>query len=696
MTKKYLILIFLLSLVVEIFPQAMKTRKWRRTEVDSLNNALLLYDEGNYLLALPIFDNLYNHHPSENFLKYSYGKCALYRSDKYDVALKMLEEVYEKNKKIADIDFDLARAYHYNYQFDKADEKVNNYLNQKRLNPESKAKAQLLKKYIQNAKYFYATPTKAIVKNIGTPINTIDDEYVPVISADEATMIYTYRGRKSIGGRQNAFLQPDSLGIFYEDVYIAEKTLNQWADPQPLGGINTNAHDAAIALSNDGTMLFIYKDDGITHGDIFISHNIGYNQYTPPVKLKGLVNTFSWEGSCSLSADGRTLYFSSEKPGGFGGKDIYKATMLPDSTWGNIVNLGDSINTPYDEDAPFIHPDGTTLYYSSKGKNSIGDYDIFVAYMNVQDSTFKHTENLGYPINTPGDDIYFVLSANGEHGYYSSGRPDGIGLKDIYMIETNFEKKPLTMLVSGKVFYNDKPTASTISVYIIDNGVEKLYYQTKSFADNGKYLFTLPAGHDFKINCVYSTDINQAVNISTKNLTAYSEKKQDFYLSTISNTVAPVTNTTVPTNTVAITEKTTAPTPTNNIVPNQPKKSDCNIKVDESKLNAMQKKVLKYAMQYCDISAEGLEFRVQVAAYKHPKNYKAPYLKGLGKLEKLILNDGVTRITIGGKFKSLGAAFKHNIKVIKAGQKDAFVTAIYKGKRVYLEDLVKLGIFPQN
>lgn len=664
----YTILLFIF--ITDSVAQTMKTKKWRRTEVDSLNQALLMYDEGNYLLAYPIIEQIYNHHPKEVYLKYVLGKLSLTRSDKYDLALKLLEESYAANPKIQNIHYDIAKAYHYNYQFDKAEEHINIFLSQKKISPEDKTNALLLKNYIQNAKVIYSKPTSAKVNNIGKPINSEWDEYVPVITTDEATMIFTYRGEKSKGGRQNAALLPDSNGIFFEDVFISEKVLNQWTEPKSIETINTNSHDAAIAISPDGFMLFIYKDDGITHGDIFVSYALGNNEFTPPQKLKGEVNSYSWEGSCSITPDGTTLYFSSERPGGYGGKDLYKATLRPDSSWGNITNLGSAINTPYDEDAPFIHPDGITLYFSSKGHNSMGDYDIFVSKMNPNDSAFQQPENLGYPINTPADDIYFVLSASGEHGYYSSARPNGVGLKDIYLIETNFEKKPVSMLVYGSVFLDKNKTDSKITTYILKNGKEEIYSQTKTTKENGKYLINLPAGYNFKIKCQLLSDSTQSqiYLVSTTGLSKYEEKMHLFNFET-----SPTQVTTTPT----ITE--TPPVSTNTI--------------NTENLNPVQKETYEYSKNYGNISTEGLIFKVQIAAYKYPKNYSYDHLKGLGKVETVKLNDGLTRFTIGGDFKTLNEAFEHNLKVIRAGQKDAFVLAIYKGKRVYLSDLKKMNIY---
>lgn len=686
--KKNYIYILIIILTSNTIAQTMKTKKWRKSEVDSLNEALLMYDEGNYTLAYPILEKIYYNHPQEVYLKYVVGKLSLTRSDKYDLALRLLEESYAANPKIDKIHYDLARAYHYNYQFDKAEEHINTFLSQKKLSSEDKTNALNLKNYISNAKIFYSSPTRAKVINIGPPINTEWDEYVPVITTDESMVIYTYRGEKSKGGRQNASLLPDPKGIFYEDVFMSQKKFLKWADPQPIDVINTNSHDAAIALSPDGKTLFIYKDDGITHGDIYVSIALPNNEFSQPQKLKGLVNTYAWEGSCSISADGKTLYFSSERPGGYGGKDIYKATLLPDSTWGNIINLGSGINTPFDEDAPFIHPDGITLYFSSKGHNSMGDYDIFISKMDAKDSSFKQCENLGYPINTPSDDIYFVLNASGERGYYSSARPKGMGMKDIYFIETNFDTKPINMLVYGSVFLDKKNVASTINVYSIKDGKEELYYQTKTFDDNSKYLINLPAGYNFKIECKVNDNYSETFLISTIDLKEYKEKMHLFNFETVPSTVS---------NNSSNTPVTSTPTGSSVIsgtITSSEKKPVTNVSsTDVKNLNPTQKETYEYAKNYGNISAEGLIFRVQIAAYKTPKNYNYTHLKGLGKVEHIQLEDGLTRFTIGGDFNTLDEAFKHNLKVIQAGQKDAFVLAIYKGKRTYLSELVKMGIY---
>ncbi len=658
--------------------QTTNTKKWRKTENDSMQNALLLYEEGNYLLALPIYEKLYAAHPGEEYLKYCYGKCALLRSDKHEVALQLLTQVYEKNSKVSDIEYDLAKANHYNYKFDEALGYVEKALANKRTSPETREAAKQLKTYCINAKEFYTHPTGAQIKNAGTTLNTEYDEFTPVISADESMMVFTYRGKESTGGLQNAFLQPDPNGIYYEDVFQSVKENGEWTTPKPVKSINTNSHDAPIALSADGMHLFSYKDNGDDHGDIYMSTLVN-NEWTAPQKLKGQVNSYSWEGSCSMTANGKYLYFTSERSGGFGGRDIYRATFLADSTWGNVVNLGDSINTALDEDAPFIHPDGVTLFYSSKGKNSMGDYDIFQARMNWMDSTFSSPVNLGYPTNTPDGDRYYVLSANSERGYYASGKSGGVGLQDIYTVYPGYVgKKPSLFVVKGKTTLDQKPVAADITVEVMNNNGKK-FGDFVSNSANGNYLVSLPAGASFKLTYKYKSLPVKTTEINTTSVDGYEEKTVDINFETVPDTAKPVLAVVQPMKKDSVPVAVAKP-----IVPIK--------KETFVATKAIHEKTIKYAELYGTISAEGLVFKVQIAAYKYPKNYVYDHLKGLGTVDNFLL-DGITRITIGGDFQTLGTAWEHCKKVITAGQTDAFVTVLYKGKRVYLEDLEKMGIF---
>ncbi len=652
--KRIYFFVFFSVFCLNMFSQNMKTRKWRPTELDSLQKAQLLFEEGNYVMALPIYQNLQISHPKETYLKYVVGICGLYRSDMHDKSLDFLSEVYGKNKKVSEIEYDLARAYHFNFKFDESMVLIDKYLSNKKLTSKQKENAEQLKNYCLNAKDFVASPVDAKIENIGDILNTTASEYVPVISSDENVMIYTYRGDQSVGGLQNAYNQPDPMGIYYEDVFITHKENNNWVSPASIGeNINTNVHDAAIAISNDGQKLFIYRDNGYDNGDIYLSKLLG-STWSVPEKLFGEVNTYSWEGSCALSADEKILYFSSENFGGLGGKDIYSASLMPDGSWRKIKNLGPTINTPYDDDAPFIHPDGKTLIYSSKGMNSMGGYDIFKSELNLTDSTWSKPQNLGYPINTPDEDIYFVLSADGSRGYYASGKVGGYGLQDIYVVDMPDDfAKPVLAMLKGRVSVDDKPVKSEIIVDIMNTNA--MYNTIFTNSESGNYLCNLHAGNNYKITYKVDGFENQVKELDLTDLKAFVEKTIDINYSTVDTTKK---------DTLLIVQNT---------IPNVTEQE----KIDVG-----------------NSTKEGLIFKVQIAAYNLPKNYSYKHLNGLGSVEKLLLDDGITRFTIGGNFETLNKAKEHCKKVIIAGQTDAFVTAIYQNKRVYLEDLEKLGLIP--
>ncbi|PCH65383.1 MAG: hypothetical protein COC01_09770, partial [Bacteroidetes bacterium] len=384
------------------------------------------FEDKNYLAALPIYLKLFHRYAGVLEYKYKAGICYLFKTDEKHLAVEFLEEMLKKKLVAEDLHFYLGRAYHLNYRFDEGIKYFTKALRQQNITDERKKEIERLIANCKNGKILVEKPLEVKIENIGYPINTKGSEYVPVISADEALLIFTYRGPGCTGGQQNEFGVADPKGTYYEDAYMSYKLGDTWLAPEGIGqNINTTEHNASIALSSDGQKLYIYKDTKDKSGDIFVSELVG-NEWEMPLRLNININTDAWEGSVSLSSDENTLYFTSERPGGLGGKDIYKSTRRDDGIWDEAVNLGPAINTPDDDDAPFIHPDGKNLYFSSKGHSSMGGYDIFLSTLQ-DDGKWSKPENIGYPINTTDDDIYYVVSANGERGYYSSGRTGGYG-----------------------------------------------------------------------------------------------------------------------------------------------------------------------------------------------------------------------------------------------------------------------------
>ncbi len=339
------------------------------------------------------------------------------------------------------LDFYLGEALKYNNEMEEAIryyEKIKRaYLNQtkkvKIVNDEISAKdfIGLIDQLIREAKYgirYLADPTKARVENIGSDVNSEYSDYAPVITGDESVLIFTSRRKGSTGKARDL-----EDNMFYEDIYITEKKRGAWESPKNLGkNINTRYHEASIALSPDGSQLFIYKDENL--GDIYyaVKTGKGRNDWSSPRRIGGDVNSRYREPSVSITDDGKTLYFSSDRPGGYGGLDIYRSEMNDKGQWGEPENLGPQINTAEDEDSPFIHFDRKTLYFSSRGHQSMGGFDIF--YSEFLNDQWTSPRNLGYPINTTGDDVHFVLSANYKTGYYASVKEDTYGEKDIYVV----------------------------------------------------------------------------------------------------------------------------------------------------------------------------------------------------------------------------------------------------------------------
>ena len=455
MKRRFKFLTILLLLIISINSFGQDEEKLSRNEAyDLAEKADLSFEEKNYIDALAEYTRLYNYKPSDLYYKLMMGICLTYDPAQKEKAIEIIEQVKITNPEYNLCNFYLAKAYAVNHEFDKAVNLFNMYLARAEKGDESQMSiAKQMVKNCQNAKEILAdTVYQNVVENIRFPINSQYSEYVPVISADESVMIYTYRGIKSKGAEKIE----TSMGseAYSEDVFISYKENGVWSEPVSIGdNINSENHDAAIALSVDGQTLFVYKTDG--GGDIYVSRLVGQN-WLVPEKLKGDVNKEdSWEGSCSLSANGKILYFASDREGGLGGRDIYMSEIQKDGSWGVAKNLGETVNTTYNDDAPFIHPTNKTLYFSSQGHTSIGGYDIF-SVVTDGNGSFRNVENLGFPINTIDDNRFFVLAADGVTGYYSGAGVNSIGEQDIFKISAGEIEKPVLALLLGKVYFNDE------------------------------------------------------------------------------------------------------------------------------------------------------------------------------------------------------------------------------------------------
>lgn len=506
--------VFVLVLSVPASGQALKSKE---------KEAANYFSSGFYTLALPLYLDLISQKPDDKDYKLKAGICML-NSRKRKESIPYLESVAYSG--VMEGYYYLGQAYHYNNQLDEALKAYLTYKNAASVDECLKSDVDKLIRTTLNARMMMSNPVDVSIQNMGENINSPYSDYVPVISADESVLIFTSRREGSTGGKK------DFDNEYFEDVYIAFKEGDNWTKAMNIGPeINTASHDASIGLSPDGQKLFIYKTNSDAYGgDIYQSHLDG-TMWSTPVKLHKEINSGNWEPSASLSSDGNYLFFASNRPGGYGGRDIYVSKKLPDGEWGMARNMGGIINTKYDEDAPFIHPDGKTLYFSSKGHENMGGFDIFRSELQ-DDGLWTIPENIGYPVNTIDDDIYFVLSAQGKRGYYSSDKEGGLGGQDIYMINIEAEEVPL-MVIKGKILDESlKPVKSII--HVIDSGTKELQGIYASNASSGKYIIILPPGRKYKIIVEAEDHHSLSQDFEVPEVNQYKEVVHNFELKPLS------------------------------------------------------------------------------------------------------------------------------------------------------------------
>jgi outer membrane protein OmpA-like peptidoglycan-associated protein len=291
----------------------------------------------------------------------------------------------------------------------------------------------------RNAKIFKYYPVDVEITNLSENINSEWPEYAPTITADESMMVFTSRRPDNVNPTVAEDLD------YFEDIYISRKVDGKWSYAKNLGPpLNTLYHNASINLAPDGSEMFIYSDeDG---GDIYESfYNKEDQTWSDPKPLKGEVNTEYLENSATVTADGTKLFFTSDRPGGYGGTDIYMAERSKSGAWLNPKNVGPDVNTEYNEDGAFISANGNHLYFSSFGHAGMGDMDIYRAAYNSETEKWEESLNLGYPINSVENDIYFVLTGDERYAYYSSVKGVSKGEQDIYRVDMkNWEPTDLS------------------------------------------------------------------------------------------------------------------------------------------------------------------------------------------------------------------------------------------------------------
>ncbi|NVO02731.1 MAG: PD40 domain-containing protein [Bacteroidetes bacterium] len=516
MKRIFIICLFLLVNLSFVFSQ----QKFNEEFQNKFTIADNFIAEGNYKGALPVFISLYGLDTTNSNINFNIGVCYINSSYIKTKSIPYLERAcqnvnvdyqgnYDELTAPVHAFYYLGIAYRIAYRLDEAIDnfsKFKYYLSPDQIDLINDVDRQI--EICYNAKKIMANPLVIKIDNLGSEINTIYPEYSPIISSNDSMVYFTSRRENSTG------MLKTPEGKYYEDIYVAKSKGNllSWNKPEQIGSnINTNGHEATISISADGKQLFIYKDDN-GDGNIYLSKNEN-GVWSVPEKLSSEINTKSWETHASLSPDGITLYFVSNKPGGYGGRDIYKSEKMANGKWSKAQNLGPLINSKYDEDSPFISADGATLYFSSQGHENMGGFDIFTATLN-EEGAWTDLENIGYPINTTDDDIFYVPTRDEKHALYSSAKLGGQGDQDLYLI-TIVEGKKKYAILKGAVFesFSYKPLEAKLVIRdVIKNETIASFHSDKK---NGAYSITLPIGGKYEITATADNYIAQTELIET-------------------------------------------------------------------------------------------------------------------------------------------------------------------------------------
>ncbi|PCI93999.1 MAG: peptidoglycan-associated lipoprotein [Flavobacteriales bacterium] len=514
-----------------------------------------------YREALSPFFKANKFNPNNAELNYKIGRCYLMSSVYKEECIPHFLKALKLNPSVApDVQYHLGIGYHLTMDFDKAITAFNKY--KTTLVSKNPAELEDVNKKIAECKMgkkLVAKPERVFIDNFGKPVNGKYPEYGAIISADESIMMFTSRRNTSTGSNK----LPEGSTDYFEDIYITKKVDGKWTSPENMGSqINTDGHDATTAVSPDAQSMLIYKD---TKGDGNLYEcKLEGAVWSKPKKMNKYINTKHHESSASYSNDGKTLYFVSNKPGGFGNHDMY-VTKWDEikQDWGESKNLGPTLNTKYNEEAVLIHPDGKTLYFSSQGHSSMGNYDIFKSTLS-DDGSWSTPENMGYPINTVDDDVFFVINASGRRGYYSSFKDDGHGEKDIYMITFLGPEKPFQLNsednllasvakpVSEKVVEKQvdaltkritilkgvtsdcktlKPVGATLELIDIDENKTLATFESNN--TTGKYLVSLPSGKNYGLIIRKESYLFHSENFNIPETAAYQEVEKNICLKKI-------------------------------------------------------------------------------------------------------------------------------------------------------------------
>jgi outer membrane protein OmpA-like peptidoglycan-associated protein len=492
----------------------------------SLSEAHRFYDAKNYEKALPFFLTAIGAGATDPKVNYETGVCYAKSRDLkdqlnaipfFEIALKD-----EKNMPVS-LYFDLAELYLKNEQIDKALAHFTKYKDLTKLDAKAQVLARKSIEICNNALIFMSAPRNIQVKSFPGTVNTSYTEYNPVVSADESVMAFTTlrpnTGRTRTGDK------------FIEEILITYNQAGNWSEPVVVP-VSSEYNVGTAGISPDGQKMIVFYGGVDDEGSLYQISRSG-DTWSKPTLLASTINSKYLESTASITPDGKSIYFASNRSGGKGGMDIWKIDLKADKTWGQPINLGPEVNTKDNEDAPFIHPDQKTLFFTTDGHTTMGGRDIFQTHLVA--GKWSRPENMGYPINTTANDNYFTLLADGTRAYFSSDRKGGNGSQDIYFLDmpASASSIPLTM-IKGRVINGETGKPMPTKMYVIDNDTKKeLDFVYDPDPNTGNYLIILPPNKNYDIVIESEGFLPYTLNVNVPHQTHFYELYQRISLKTI-------------------------------------------------------------------------------------------------------------------------------------------------------------------
>ncbi len=529
---RYSTLLFTLLL----FLAALSEAQYSDSSAHRFDKAIQLTHDQLYQLAIPVWEKLHEAHPEHSGINFYTGltyfnsqkqklKAISYLERALDSIAKDHEPFLKDRSAPPDAHYYLGRAYHLAYRFDDAIERYRSFKEQASKELKDRYRVERRIERAKRAKKMVQDPVPVTIENLGPEVNSEYLDHSPVPSSKEDLLFFTSRRLRKDSA--NYKVREWGTGKHFEQIYVAEQNSEGgWKEARPLRlfkeyegspsavsealrpGYSKFNHTATSMITNEDGELIVYRSSG-QKGNLYRSErkkNGKDGEWGRPEKMENAINSASFQNHLSISGNEQQLFFVSTRKGGHGGKDIYGMRKLPNGEWSDIYNLGPKINTPMDEDGPVVHPNGELLYFSSQGHESMGGFDIFVS--RIQDNgSWSEPRNIGYPINTPDDDIYFMASADGKDAYYSVDYKNvkrnvaavpGYGEEDLYRVRfPGNTEEPLAYL-EGHIEAGDAcEKGKLFDILALNENGDTLRHLRPSVGA-GNYSFQLPAGKNYR------------------------------------------------------------------------------------------------------------------------------------------------------------------------------------------------------